>query len=617
MKLLGPLILNENDQMAATTAWVQTNAWTVDGNAGTNPATQYIGTSDNQPLMFGVNGVLQAELTATGAFRLAYPTAGGITGTERLIINDATGTLSDFSFVAAGGGYPTFNLGASGGTPTARTALSATGNLGNHLWWGYDGTTWVQCAEQIVTANSVATGNIPATFKFNVNGTTIISMTSAGASLSGTITATTAPVNTNTTQIATTAYVMSQGYLTAATAASTYAPLASPSLTGNPTATTQAVSDNSTRIATTAFVYTLGAQLVGSYAPLASPTLSGVPTSPTAAVNTNTTQVATTAYVLGQVGTANPLMDGSVAVGSSYLYSRQDHVHPSDSSKANLASPTFTGVVSAPSFTSTIATGTAPFSVTSTTPVTNLSIGGNAATATNSLQLGGVVAASYALLNDPTFTGTPASTTPTLWDNSTNIATTAFVQQNATYSLDSVYQAGTASIESWYPAGISGSAPAMTTLALTTARLYAIPFYISQQKTLDRLGFYINTKITSSTAHIGIYKSSGSNSLYPTSLVYDSGALSTGTVGIMSTSISQALTPGLYWFVIFPSSNPTVNAFAATAACAIFGYPNSLNGTAQTGLYVAATYGALPATFPTGATALNSTFPAIFCRFSV
>jgi hypothetical protein len=32
--------------------------------------------------------------------------------------------------------------------------------------------------------------------------------------------------------------------------------------------------------------------------------------------------------------------------------------------------------------TSTIATGTAPFTVTSTTPVTNLSIGGNAATAT-------------------------------------------------------------------------------------------------------------------------------------------------------------------------------------------------------------------------------------------
>ena len=43
---------------------------------------------------------------------------------------------------------------------------------------------------------------------------------------------------------------------------------------------------------------------------------------------------------------------------------------------------TFSGAVSGTTLTSTIAIGTAPFTVTSTTPVTNLSIGGNAATAT-------------------------------------------------------------------------------------------------------------------------------------------------------------------------------------------------------------------------------------------
>ncbi len=47
----------------------------------------------------------------------------------------------------------------------------------------------------------------------------------------------------------------------------------------------------------------------------------------------------------------------------------------------NLAA-VFASTVSATQFTSTIATGTAPFVVTSTTPVANLSIGGNAATAT-------------------------------------------------------------------------------------------------------------------------------------------------------------------------------------------------------------------------------------------
>lgn len=82
-------------------------------------------------------------------------------------------------------------------------------------------------------------------------------------------------------------------------------------------------------------------------APLASPTFTGTPLSTTAAVNTNTTQIATTAFVLGQVGTASPTMNGSVLVGTSYLYSRQDHVHPVDTSRqAALTNPiTGTGTI--------------------------------------------------------------------------------------------------------------------------------------------------------------------------------------------------------------------------------------------------------------------------------
>jgi hypothetical protein len=58
---------------------------------------------------------------------------------------------------------------------------------------------------------------------------------------------------------------------------------------------------------------------------------------------------------------------------------------------APVASPIFTGTVSAPSFISTVATGTAPLVVTSTTPVANLSIGGNAATVTTNANLTGDV----------------------------------------------------------------------------------------------------------------------------------------------------------------------------------------------------------------------------------
>ena len=74
-------------------------------------------------------------------------------------------------------------------------------------------------------------------------------------------------------------------------------------------------------------------------------------TAPTAPPGTNTDQIATTAFVIqnaGTPGTAVPLMDGIGAVGTSLKYAREDHVHPSDTSKASLASPAFTGTPTAP-----------------------------------------------------------------------------------------------------------------------------------------------------------------------------------------------------------------------------------------------------------------------------
>ena len=68
----------------------------------------------------------------------------------------------------------------------------------------------------------------------------------------------------------------------------------SPALTGTPTAPTAAADTNTTQIATTAFVD-------ASFAKKASPALTGTPTAPTAATSTNTTQIATTAMVQAAV----------------------------------------------------------------------------------------------------------------------------------------------------------------------------------------------------------------------------------------------------------------------------------------------------------------------------
>jgi hypothetical protein len=69
----------------------------------------------------------------------------------------------------------------------------------------------------------------------------------------------------------------------------------------------------------------------------ASPTFTGIPAAPTAAADTSTTQIATTQFVLNQAGSSNPLINGTVAVGTSLRYARQDHVHPTDTTRSPLA----------------------------------------------------------------------------------------------------------------------------------------------------------------------------------------------------------------------------------------------------------------------------------------
>ena len=82
----------------------------------------------------------------------------------------------------------------------------------------------------------------------------------------------------------------------------------------------------------------------------------GIPLAPTATAGTNTTQVATTAFVKAAVDaktvpvatTTTPKMDGTAAVGSETKWAKGDHVHPTDTSRAPLASPAFTGTPTAP-----------------------------------------------------------------------------------------------------------------------------------------------------------------------------------------------------------------------------------------------------------------------------
>jgi hypothetical protein len=109
-------------------------------------------------------------------------------------------------------------------------------------------------------------------------------------------------------------------FTTIRTAANSKANIASPTLTGTPAAPTAAADTDTTQIATTAFVTTAD----NLKANLASPALTGTPTAPTAATSTNTTQVATTAMVQAaidaDVTTHAALRSASGTYGHAQIY---------------------------------------------------------------------------------------------------------------------------------------------------------------------------------------------------------------------------------------------------------------------------------------------------------
>ena len=172
-------------------------------------------------------------------------------------------------------------------------------------------------------------------------------------------------------------------------------------------------------------------------APAASPTFTGTPQTVTPATSDNSTKIASTAYVINRIAndrpysTATPAMNGTATAGSSANVSRGDHVHPVDTSRAAVNSPTFTGVPAAP---------TAP-SGTNTTQLATTAFVKNAADNKVSDAIGdGVIdkapsqnAVYDALLlkapvASPALTGIPTVPTAAEGTNTTQAASTAFVK---------------------------------------------------------------------------------------------------------------------------------------------------------------------------------------------
>jgi hypothetical protein len=287
----------------------------------------------------------------------------------------------------------------------------------------------------------------------------------ASPTFSGVPNAPTAAPGTNTTQLATCMFVTAAiGNVTGAMVASFNGRIGavsltasdittaggaltlSPAFTGTPTTPTATAGTATSQIASTMFVANSIANAVVSWngrtgavslslsdvtsvggAPIASPNFTGTPSGPTPTVGDASTRLATTAFV------TNAITGATTGVASFNTRTGAVTLQLADVTTvggAPITSPNFAGTPSAPTPTagdSSTKVATTAFVATAIGSMAPVVTQWNGRTGSVSLQLTDVTSVGGAPLASPTFTGTPAGPTPTAGDNSTRVATTAFV----------------------------------------------------------------------------------------------------------------------------------------------------------------------------------------------
>jgi len=256
----------------------------------------------------------------------------------------------------------------------------------------------------------------------------------------GVPTAPTAGAGTSNAQIATTAYADTAVSNLNDIVNNTYAPIASPTFLGTPRSTTFAYGTNGTQIATTAFVQ--GEKV--------SPALTGTPTAPTATIGTANTQIATTQFVYnitGNLGTMSQQNANAVAITG-----------------GSISGITPLAVVSGGTGSSTAAGARVNLGLASGATTT---VGSIATQNANSVAIsGGLISGINLTAGSPTFTGTPTAPTAFVGTSTTQIATTAFVQ---TATSNAIGTLGTISTQNANAVNITGGAITGVTPILLTS----------------------------------------------------------------------------------------------------------------------------------------------------
>jgi hypothetical protein len=158
-----------------------------------------------------------------------------------------------------------------------------------------------------------------------------------------------------------------------------------------------------------------------------------------------------------------------------------------------------------------------------------------------------------------------------------------------------------------YFAGINSGS--LSTMPISANNLRAWPFIVTRSLTIDEIRSEVTAAVASTTYRIGIYDSDASH--YPGNLVAnsDTGTFDSATTGVKSALFASniVLTTGLYWFVVNSNGGATLRAIASSGVIPVFGIKPTMGAQgAVVGLSASFTYAAMPASFPVGATDMDT-----------
>ncbi len=157
------LTTNGSGATAWTTLLTASNDWTLTGNAGTNPANNFVGTTDNQPLLFRTNNANRLRITTKGQLETLNTGSSVFVGENAGANDDLSANLNTFVGFSAGqtnttgsrNAFVGYQTGINNTTGANNTAMGEAALFMNTL-----GTANTAIGQRALVLNTTASNNI-------------------------------------------------------------------------------------------------------------------------------------------------------------------------------------------------------------------------------------------------------------------------------------------------------------------------------------------------------------------------------------------------------------------------------------------------------------------------